>query len=122
MARPRKDSVKIPTKTRILAAAEHQFGQYGYSSASLAEIASSAGIRRASLLYHFSSKDVLYRAVQEALFADLAEALAPSFMSQAAFAERLMTMTGDYLNFLNERPTFAATIATTILFGPGAKF
>ena len=58
MARPRKDSVKIPTKTRILTAAEDQFGQYGYSSASLADIASRAGIRRASLLYHFASKDL----------------------------------------------------------------
>ena len=120
MARPRKDSVKVPPKARILTAAEELFGQYGYSSASLADIASHAGIRRASLLYHFSSKDALYLAVQEVLFGDLTAALAPSFMSQAPFAERLMAMTGDYLNYLNERPTFAAIVVRDLIDDRGS--
>ena len=85
MGRPRKDAIKVPTKLRILTSAETHFGEFGYDSASLADIASSAGIRRASLLYHYGSKEKLYLAVQEALFADLAQALAPSFVSQAPF-------------------------------------
>ena len=69
MGRPRKDAIKVPTKLRILTSAETHFGEFGYDSASLADIASSAGIRRASLLYHYGSKEKLYLAVQEALVA-----------------------------------------------------
>ena len=68
MARPRLDSIKVPTRQRILKAAEHHFGRAGYAEASLAEIAADAGIRRASLLYHFESKDRLYQSVLETLF------------------------------------------------------
>lgn len=120
MGRPRKDAIKVPTKLRILTSAETHFGEFGYDSASLADIASSAGIRRASLLYHYGSKEKLYLAVQEALFADLAQALAPSFVSQAPFAERLMGMTSDYLTFLSERPTFSAIVVRDLIDDRGA--
>ena len=53
MARPRLVSIKIPTRVRILSAAEARFGAAGFAEASLADIAADAGIRRASLLYHF---------------------------------------------------------------------
>ena len=115
MARPRKDAIKTPTKERILTSAEAQFGQLGYTSASLADIGEQAGIRRASLLYHFKSKEVLYRAVQEALFDDLATALAPSFLPHAPFAERLMGMTQAYVDFLDERPAFAAIVVRDLI-------
>ena len=120
MGRPRKDAIKVPTKLRILTSAETHFGEFGYDSASLADIASSAGIRRASLLYHYGSKEKLYLAVQEALFADLAQALAPSFVSQAPFAKRLMGMTSDYLTFLSDRPTFSAIVVRDLIDDRGA--
>ena len=39
MARPRLDSIKIPTRQRILKAAEHHFAVAGFAEASLADIA-----------------------------------------------------------------------------------
>jgi TetR/AcrR family transcriptional regulator len=65
MGRPRKDAFDEETGERVLRAAERIFGEQGYASARLADIAAEAGIRRPSLLYHFKSKATLYGAVIE---------------------------------------------------------
>lgn len=51
---------------RILAAADALFGEVGYRSASLREIASRSGISHPTLLYHFPNKRALLFAVIEA--------------------------------------------------------
>lgn len=65
MGRPRKDAFDEDTRDRVLRAAEDAFGQHGYASARLADIAAGASIRRPSLLYHFNSKAILYSEVIE---------------------------------------------------------
>lgn len=115
MARPRLDSIKVPTQTRILAAAERRFAVSGFAETSLADIAEDAGIRRASLLYHFASKEVLYQALVEELFAGLAAALAPSFLQAAPFQDRLMNMTQAFIDYLDERPGFAPLVIRDLM-------
>lgn len=65
MGRPRKDAFDEATGDRVLRAAERIFGEQGYASARLSDIAAEASIRRPSLLYHFKSKAMLYGAVIE---------------------------------------------------------
>ncbi|AFC86403.1 TetR/AcrR family transcriptional regulator [Frateuria aurantia] len=49
----------IPTKQRILAAAEELFAQHGFDGASLRQVTASAGVNLAAVNYHFGSKSQL---------------------------------------------------------------
>lgn len=60
----RKDR-REATCAKILYAAERMFGAWGYDGVSVRKIACEADVELSLLLYHFKSKDELYRAVFE---------------------------------------------------------
>jgi len=59
------------TRARILRAAAEHFQAKGYQHTSLEAIAASAGVTKATVLYHFASKDQLVAEMLEPLVADL---------------------------------------------------
>ena len=58
-------------RERIIAAARHSFATAGFDGAATRQIAADAGVAQSLLLYHFGSKDALWRAVIDHLFEGL---------------------------------------------------
>jgi AcrR family transcriptional regulator len=125
-----------PPKTRdadrsrrlILDAAEELFARRGFDAASLAEIGEAAGVSRGTPSYFFGSKEELYRAVLERMYADRTAALEPVFAPLKAWADVspttplrpvLARSVEGYLRFLRDRPTYVDLIEREALAGGG---
>jgi AcrR family transcriptional regulator len=63
------------TRERILAAALDLFSELSFDGATTREIAARAGVTQGLLNYHFSSKEALWRAAVDGLYAELSQAL-----------------------------------------------
>src|SRR5262245_61399370 len=68
------------TRAALLAAARRLFSEKGFHATSTPEVVAAAGVTRGALYHHFENKEGLFRAVFEAVEADLMarEAARPS--------------------------------------------
>ncbi len=111
------------TREAVLAAAEELFARKGYEGASLEEIGGAAGVSRGTPGYFFGSKENLYRAVLERLFARAAAVLAPAHEAAARDAaaprEAIERLIGAYLDFLAEDANFVRLIHRETAEGRG---
>lgn len=123
MGRPLASSVVTATPERILAAARAEFAAVGFAQAKLADIAARAGITRPSLLYHYGSKEELYRAAVQSCFGRLAVALAEAMTGGSEFVSRLRATHARYSEFMSGDPDVARIVLRELLdgTGPGAE-
>ena len=122
MARPKNDPTRVPTRTRILRAAEVAFGELGYQAANLADIAAAAEIRRPSLLYHFASKEALYEAVVTDLFTRLRQVAVESVGGERTYDERLHALVEGLTRLADEHPAVSRVVVRELVSpGPAAQ-
>ena len=106
------------TRSTILEVATRLFAERGYGGTSLDAIASKVGIRKASLLYHFSSKASLREAVLESILTPWSE-IVPRLMRMATSGpERLESAVGEAIAFFQADPARARVLARELLDRP----
>jgi len=119
MARPRSKRGEAGTAERLLDVAEVEFARNGFAAARLLDISKQVGISRASLLYHYPSKEVLYQATVTRSFAELSRNLGQSILASGSFPDRLRLVTEQFEHFLRQRPALAQLIIREMLAGQG---
>lgn len=106
MVAPRSAPVKAEddSRTRIIAAARAAFSTMGFEGASTRRIALEAGIAQSVVLYHFGTKDALWRAVMDELFGGLEARMRRAFLAVAggSTADHLMAMVNGFVDLCAE--------------------
>src|SRR3954451_1398118 len=114
------------SRKAILAAAETLFAERGVEAVSLQQIGDAAGLSRGTPGYFFGSKQDLYVAVLERVFADREEATTRAFEPVRAWceSERAGSLRGpltraieSYMSFLLARPAFVRLVVREELRG-----
>ena len=99
---------RAETRSKIIEAGQKAFAEQGFVGASTRDIAERAGITQGLLTYHFKSKEELWRAVVDHMFADLNVRLdaEDAKLDRAAISEteRRREAVRNYVRFAAERP------------------
>lgn len=69
------------SREKILEAALHAFASHGFDGAKTRDIAAAAGVNQGLITYHFSSKDSLWHAAVDSIFAQLQRTLGDRVMA-----------------------------------------
>jgi len=88
------------------------FGESGFAGGRIDDVAARVGIRRPSILYHFSDKSVLYAAAISKVVVDLADRF-----DRAPFdpQERLYAITDAWVDFVIDRPNAARLLLRQLI-------
>ncbi len=94
------------TKEKILQAALVAFSRYGYEGARMEKIAAEVGINKASLYFHFSSKEEIFRVLFSRIIEKYEARLAKMFESSegAPIEDRLVRLYREYLLYHWQNP------------------
>lgn len=107
-ARPslRRRAKRAPAPERILSAALAAFAERGFDGATTREIAADAGVPQGLVTYHFASKQALWEAAADWLFADLAAEFrdAAEALRDVDPATRLRATLKRFVRFVARRP------------------
>jgi AcrR family transcriptional regulator len=109
-------------KDEILDIATHLFADRGYDGTSMNDVAERVGMRKASLFYHFTTKDALYEAALDRLVRRLSAALASAYSGGGTFSERLETAADALTTVLAQWPLAARLLVREgIDWGPALR-
>lgn len=94
----------LETRRRIIEAAAEAFSELGFHAASTREIAARAGTNQGLITYHFRSKDELWRAAADRIFAGLRDELRLESAVGGDERERAREAVRQYVRFVAAHP------------------
>jgi TetR/AcrR family transcriptional regulator len=101
---PRQVLKEGDNRQAILDAATQEFGEKGFAGARVHAIAAGAGVNIALLYYYFNTKEELYAAVLEQLFADWAQRVTAALGAHYTPKQKLIAYAEAYFDFVAEAP------------------
>ncbi len=104
------DAAGLTTKELILASALRRFAERGYAGTSLNDIAEEVGIRRPSLLHHYPSKEILYRAVLFESFSEWSGLMEQATLGTREGWPQVERMLRAAFRFFEDRPEFVRLV------------
>ena len=103
------------TPADLVAAAAPLFAARGADGVSLREVAERVGIRKASLLHHFESKEALHTAVVDAAVVSLTSLIADARLDEGDFVTRLDRLGSLVCAALSARPETARLLIYEVI-------
>ncbi len=111
------DTSGAGSKQRIMRAAIEEFGLHGYAGARVDRIARGAGINKAMIYYHYSSKENLYREVIKAYIEAFVDKLRHGISANGSIEEILGNIAAAYSELFREnafvRPVILRELAAS---------
>src|SRR5437899_906875 len=107
------------SRERILAVARTEFAERGFAGARLQDIAGQAGLSHPTLLYHFDSKEALYRAVIESAVADWAAETEAAVSTVLAGFEQVASIVEAGFRFFEGHEDFVRIVRREAIEGGG---
>lgn len=114
----RQPTEKTDIRERILAVALRLFADQGFEATSLQAIADEVGVRKQSLLYHYSSKDALRRAVLEDLASHWSRVLPRLLKAATSGEDEFQSVVAELISFFMADTDRARLIVREVLDRP----
>ncbi len=106
------------SRERILHEATRLFAERGYEGASLSALAEAVGMQKGSLVYHFRSKEGLWTAVMDGVFARWRDVLPAIMLAAASGENRFTRAVEEFSGFFRADPSRARLLIRAALDHP----
>ncbi len=103
---------------QIRAAATKLFASHGYEGVSLQAIADEVGVAKQTLLYHYTSKEALRRAVIDQVFEHWRSTLPQILQAVTSGTDRFSALTEELIRFFNADRDRARLLSRELLDNP----
>ena len=119
---PRLGARAERTRGAILEAAEQLFAERGFDATRLDDVAERVGIRRASIVYYFKDKRLLYDAVLESVLGGLYQRVDAALSGPGSLGQRVEAGVTAWVDYVGTRPTLARLLLREVASaGPGRR-